>query len=194
MCAEVMRCDEVGVVVAGGQQVTLVRHEEKRPPHGAFKVVSDQDYPGFSRQHLFDFLKLNSSTAKSIVSGFELLLYRPQKGQLYTPLRYSGYKEAVAGCDHQLFFLMSLLYVPQQNSILCIAQVEKEIYQGVLERKIHVGDTTLISLVDSWTSTVYSDAMAEQRYQALMAHPLAEPPADYDDRNKAVVFKLDNAN
>ena len=195
MCAEVMQTDEIGLVTTGRRQVTIVRHLKKRPPKGAFEILASQDFDNISWAHLFEFLKMPSANtpSASIVSGFELLLYQPKNGQLYTPLKYSGYSEAVKGCDRHLFFLLNVIYAPSMGSIVCIAQVDALVLRAVFEKKIKVSETAIIQVVEDWTGTVYSDELAEQRYKALSNFPLAEPPADSDDQLPIIKIQLNDA-
>ena len=196
MCAEVMQTNEIGMITAGGRQISIVRHLTKREPGGFFEIIADQDFHNVSWSHLFKFFKMSGSgdtSAAAIVSGFELLLYRPSRGQLYTPLKYSSYDEAVKGCDRHLFFLLSVLYEPSTGSFTCIAQVDEPILRAVFENKISVDRKTLLVAVDSWLDAVYNEDMAEERYRALSEFPLAEPPADSDEQSPITTIQLDNA-
>lgn len=196
MCAEVMRTDEIGMVTAAGRQITIVRHLQKRKPKGQFEMMASQDFSNVSWTHLFEFLNLpdtHSNSAKAIVSGFELLLYRPGRGQLYTPLKYASYDQAVAGCDRHLFFLLNVLSSPSLGSIVCMAHVDEPLLQAVFQKQIIISETSFVQAVDTWTSNIYNDDIAEQRYQALAEFPLAEPPADSDDQSPIAEIQLDNA-
>lgn len=195
ICAEVMRTDEIGLVTAGGRQVAVIYHAEKRRPGGCFEMMAIEDFPNLSWNHLFGFTGLPDSNSRpaQIVSCFELLLYRPTKGQLYTPLKYVSYQEAVEACDRHLFFLLNLIYTPSMGTLSCLAQVEQPVLKAVLDKRLSIGDSTIVNAIDTWLRVVYDEAAAERRYAALSRYSLAQPPADSDDQAPIATVQLETA-
>ncbi|EDX82565.1 hypothetical protein S7335_1269 [Synechococcus sp. PCC 7335] len=196
ICAEVMRTDEIGLITAGGKQVAIVYHAKKRQPGRLFEMMAIDDFPRLSWDHLFEFMGLptsNSSPSKSVVSGFELLLYRPQAGQLYTPLKYTSYLEAAAASDRHLYFVVNVIYTASMGALSCLTQVEQSVLQAVFEKRLRVEEMTIVEAVDEWLKTVYTEAAAERRYAALSRFPLVQPPADSDDQAPVKTVQLDAA-
>lgn len=196
-CIEVMRTDEIGLVTAAGRQVVLIRHQEKRVPKGNFNALASQDFSGFGWSNLFEFLQMPGDedvSNREIVAGFELLLYRPKPGQLYTPLKYSSYKEAVEGCDRQLFFIMGVTYAQSMGTIVYIAQVTEVMSRSLFKNRIKDPTMAIAKAVDGWVQNVYSDEMGETQYNKLASFPLAQPPADSDDDfDSAPTIQLESA-
>lgn len=179
-CAELMRTDEIGLVTSTGRQIVLVQHEEKRPPNGSFKILASQEFAGFGWPNLFERLNLKDGQWPEceIVSGFELLLYRPEPGELYTPLKYTSYEEAVKACDRQLFVIFTVMTSPQFGSLVSMAHVSRKVSLSLFNGKINAQKSGLADAVGDWIKNSYTEEMGEQVYADLSQYPLAERAAD----------------
>ncbi|MBD2067680.1 hypothetical protein H6F93_09075 [Leptolyngbya sp. FACHB-671] len=184
---EIIRSDEVGLIVWRGQPILMVRIHEIN-----FETkVNYVEMINFKDSKLEEMLiglklvdlKLNSAYPIIIGSGFEIFCYRPKIGKPFHPKMYPTYNTARERAARILNGIFLMIVAPNVSTGVSFAQVDEKIatkFLKKLSRQELRQDLieSFATAVDNWLEEFYTDDIHSKQYKTKNRYPPAPKPLE----------------
>jgi hypothetical protein len=208
---EIIRSDEIGLIVWRQQPIVMVRiykiDLENKGNH--VEIITFQN--SGMKEMLTD-LGLTNHNSDIICSGFEIFCYRPKPDHPYHPRMYPTYNRAREKASRILDAIFIVLKARDMSSIFSYARVNTQasikFFKKLSERnkntkKIQDKSTeeiiNLTALIDCWIQEFYSKEIDSKQYKTKNRYPLSPQPLEgcklvvltTDDDDKLITYEVD---
>jgi hypothetical protein len=183
---EVIRSDEIGLIVWQHQQILMVKVEK-------INFDTEMHYAeiiNFESSRLVNMLEtLNFESNKPTVglSGFEVFCYRPKVDKSYHPKMHPTYLRARERASRIIDAIYAFgIDSEPENGFVAFAQVDKKISERFLKKftqqtsneKKFDGFSNFIETVDVWMREFYTDKVGSKNYKTKNRYPIAPQPIE----------------
>ncbi|MFB2939389.1 hypothetical protein ACE1B6_29400 [Aerosakkonemataceae cyanobacterium BLCC-F154] len=177
---EIIRSDEIGLIVFRGQPTLMVRiHKIDFETEGNY--VEMINFKGSKLKEMLMDFNINNNKPTIIFSGFEVFCYRPKPEKPYHPKMYLTYNRAREKASRILYIMFILGVAPGMNTCIKFAQVDektsKKFYDKVSNKEQHSDEIqSLETAIDNWIAEFYTDEIGSKQYKTKNRYPLAPKP------------------
>ncbi|MBD2122062.1 hypothetical protein [Trichocoleus sp. FACHB-262] len=180
---EIIRSDEIGLIVWRGQSITMIRIHEVNFETKENNYVELINFKDSRLKEMLTDLKLDRIHPAMIGSGFEIFCYRPKIDKPYHPKMYPTYNRAREKAARILDGIFIVVMAPDMDAHVSFAQVDErasvkffkrasrqELYRESIE--------SLATAVDNWIHEFYTDDIGSKQYKTKNRYPLAPRPLE----------------
>ena len=181
---EIVRSDEVGLIVWQHQPIMMVRiHKvdfETEATYAELITLKDSRL-----KEMLNKLHLENNQPKIICSGFEVFCYRPKRDKPYHPQMHPTYIRAREQASRILDALYAVIIKPEKEACLAFAQVSDNISKTFFKRlsnknKNQQNDEIInfATSVDNWLGEFYTNEIGSKQYKTKNRYPIAPKPLE----------------
>ncbi|MEH2212850.1 hypothetical protein [Nostoc sp.] len=181
---EIVRSDEVGLIVWQHQPIMMVRiHQVDFETEATYaEMITFKD----SRlKEMLNKLHLENNEPKIICSGFEVFCYRPKRDKPYHPQMHPTYIRAREQASRILDALYAVIIEPEKEAHLAFVQVSDNISKTFFKRlsnknKNQYNDEIInfATCVDTWIGEFYTNEIGSKQYKTKNRYPIAPKPLE----------------
>ena len=201
---EIIRSDEIGLIVWGQQPIFMVRIY-KIDLENKGNYVEIITFQNSGMKGMLTSLGLTNHNSDIICSGFEIFCYRPKPDHPYHPRMYPTYNRAREKASRILDTVLIVLKAPDMSSVFSYAKVNTQssikFFKNLAEQDKHTKETVinLATLIDCWIQEFYSKEIDSKQYKTKNRYPLSPQPLEgcklvvlttYDD-DKLITYEVD---
>jgi len=181
---EIVRSDEVGLIVWQCQPIMMVRiHKvdfETEATHAELITLKDSRL-----KEMLNKLHFENNKPQIICSGFEVFCYRPKRDQPYHPKIYPTYIRAREQASRILDALYAVIIDPKNGTCLSFAQVSDKISETFIKKLSNKNKDQYYEdimnfgiAVDTWTGEFYTKEIGSKHYRSKNRYPIAPKPLE----------------
>ena len=201
---EIIRSDEIGLIVWGQQPIFMVRIY-KIDLENKGNYVEIITFQNSGMKGMLTSLGLTNHNSDIICSGFEIFCYRPKPDHPYHPRMYPTYNRAREKASRILDTVLIVLKAPDMSSVFSYAKVNTQssikFFKNLAEQDKHTEERVinLATLIDCWTQEFYSKEIDSKQYKTKNRYPLSPQPLEdcklvvltTDDDDKFITYEVD---
>lgn len=193
---EILRSDEIGLIVWRGQPIVMLRiHKVDFKSKETYVEAINFEDSGFEKMLIE--LNLHNKSSALILSGFELFCYRPKPDKPYHPKMYPTYIRARERASRILNGIWTLVINPEEGAYVAFAQVDEKTSTNFFKKTSDQNQFNDKAMkfqiaVDSWIEEFYTDEIGSKQYKTKNRYPLAPKPLE--DCQLCVVTSDDDGN
>ena len=201
---EIIRSDEIGLIVWGQQPIFMVRIY-KIDLENKGNYVEIITFQNSGMKEMLTSLGLTNHNSDIICSGFEIFCYRPKADNPYHPRMYPTYNRAREKASRILDTVLIVLKAPDMSSVFSYAKVNTQssikFFKNLAEQDKHTKETVinLATLIDCWIQEFYSKEIDSKQYKTKNRYPLSPQPLEgcklvvltTDDDDKLINYEVD---
>lgn len=209
---EIIRSDEIGLIVWGQQPIFMVRiyKIDLENKENYVEVISFQNS---GMKEMLTPLGLTNHNSGIVCSGFEIFCYRPKPDHPYHPRMHPTYSRAREKASRILDAIFIVMKAQNMSSVFSYAKVntqasikffKKLAEQDKSTKKIQDKYTeetviNLAALIDCWMQEFYSKEIDSKQYKTKNRYPLSPQPLEdcklvvftRDDDDKPITYEVD---
>ena len=209
---EIIRSDEIGLIVWGQQPIFMVRIY-KIDLENKGNYVEIITFQNSGMKGMLTSLGLTNHNSDIICSGFEIFCYRPKPDHPYHPRMYPTYNRAREKASRILDTVLIVLKAPDMSSVFSYAKVNTQssikFFKKLAEQDKHTKEIldkhteetviNLATLIDCWIQEFYSKEIDSKQYKTKNRYPLSPQPLEgcklvvltTDDDDKLITYEVD---
>lgn len=201
---EIIRSDEIGLIVWGQQPIFMVRIY-KIDLENKGNYVEIITFQNSGMKGMLTSLGLTNHNSDIICSGFEIFCYRPKPDHPYHPRMYPTYNRAREKASRILDTVLIVLKAPDMSSVFSYAKVNTQssikFFKNLAEQDKHTEERVinLATLIDCWIQEFYSKEIDSKQYKTKNRYPLSPQPLEdcklvvltTDDDDKFITYEVD---
>ncbi|WP_341530667.1 hypothetical protein WKK05_16150 [Nostoc sp. UHCC 0302] len=181
---EIIRSDEVGLIVWRHQPIIMIRiykiDFDTEVTHAEMITFKDSGL-----KDMLNSLHLENNDPKIICSGFEVFCYRPKPNKLYHPHIHPTYIRAREQASRILNALYAVIINPYEGACVSFAQVNDKISETFFKRLSNKNKTqdddeinNFAIAVDNWLGEFYTNEIGSKQYRSKNRYPIAPKPLE----------------
>jgi hypothetical protein len=183
--SEVIRSDEIGLIVWQHQQILMVKVEKinfDTETHYA-EVIN---FEGSRLVNMLETLNLESNKPTVGLSGFEVFCYRPKVDKPYHPRMHPTYLRARERASRIIDAIYTFAIGSNEYPFVAFAQVDKKLSERFFKKfakqasndeKLD-GFSNFAMAVDVWMREFYTDKIGSKNYKIKKRYPIAPQPIE----------------
>lgn len=182
---EIIRSDEVGLIVWQHQPIIMIRiHKVDFETEATYaEMITFKD----SRlKDMLNSLHFENNESKIICSGFEVFCYRPKPNKPYHPNIHPTYIRARERASRILNALYAVIMEPNMGGGVSFAQISEKISEQFFKKlsnknKNQYNRDEIINFataVHSWIAEFYTNEIGSKQYRTKNRYPIAPKPLE----------------
>ncbi|WP_193889183.1 hypothetical protein [Nostoc sp. LEGE 06077] len=182
---EIIRSDEVGLIVWRHQPIIMIRiHKVDFDTETTYaEIITFKD----SRlKDMLNDLNLENNDPKIICSGLEVFCYRPKPDKPYHPYIHPTYIRAREQASRVIDAIYTVFINPEIGACVSFAQVKENISEKFFKtlskkKKPQADDEEIMNFatsVDNWLREFYTNKIGSKQYKTKNRYPIAPKPLE----------------
>jgi hypothetical protein len=182
---EILRSDEIGLIVWQHQKILMVK-VEKIDFDTEIHYVEFINFKGSRLVNMLETLNLESKKPILEMSGFEVFCYRPKADKPYHPDMHPTYLRARERASRIIDAMYIVSIGTDEYPFVAFAQVDKKLSerffkkfakQACNDEKLN-GFSNFAMAVDVWIGEFYTDKIGSKNYKTKNRYPIAPQPIE----------------
>lgn len=200
---EIIRSDEVGLILCQGQPILMVR-VDKIDFETEINQIEMIKFKGSKLKEMLVDLKIAQHRPAITCASLEVFCYRPKVDKPYHPKMHPTYNRAREKASRIVNGVFVVVVAPGMGSHVSFAQIDEntsiKFFKKVCDQKQRQGALeSFATAVDNWMHEFYTKEIGTKQYKTKNRYPLAPKPLEgcelhiltTDDDGNVITYKTE---